>query len=62
LKETDGEQDRIELAHNDRSKPLQASDSLQPLPNNVGGAFVGSTISAEKRFELLNNHWMPAAY
>jgi len=61
LKETDGEQERIELAHIDRSKPLQTSDSPQPLPNDVG-AFVGSTISAEKRYELLNNHWMPVAY
>ena len=61
LKETDGEQERVELAHIDGSKPLQASDSLQPLPNDVG-AFVGSTISTEKRYELLNNQWMPAAY
>jgi len=61
LKETDGEQERVELAHIDRSKPLQTSDSLQPLPNDVG-AFVGSTISTEKRYELPKNHWMPAAY
>jgi len=61
LKETDGEQARIERVHIDKSKPLQASDSLQPLPNDVG-AYVGSTINAEKRYELLNNHWMPAAY